>query len=75
MADIKLKTEEVPVKSPAEHAFSATKYVATATAAAYSITNIIVFVWPKIQPIGDDIQALMAIVLNVLLVFVIKSRE
>lgn len=62
-------------KTASQHATSALKYAAPAAAIAVPIKDILVYVIPYLEPIGDPIQALLTVVFNLLLVYVVKIQE
>lgn len=74
MAEVKkIQLEQVPVKTAGEHALTAAKYVATAATVATSVTGIIVFAFPNLQPISEYILSLITVVLNIGIVYFTKK--
>lgn len=71
----KMQLEQVEVKTAGEHALSAAKYVATAATVATSITGILMFAFPNLQPISEYILSLITVMLNIGIVYFTKKSN
>jgi hypothetical protein len=59
-------------KTKTEHVMSAAKYVFPAAVVATSITEILLFFFPELRPIGQHIVTLLLVSFNMAAVYLVK---
>lgn len=62
------------IKTTEQHVQSAAKYVVPSATGAWALTEIIIFLLPTLDPISEPILALITIGINLLSVYLAKTR-
>ena len=63
------------VKTLGDHLASAAKYSGSSLTIALALTQIIIFLVPRVEPISEPIYALIAFFGNLLIVVITKKSE
>lgn len=58
-----------------EHLESAAKYSGSSLTIALAVVQIVVFVFPNLEPITEALYALVAFFINLALVYIIKEKK